>query len=120
MLSSVNVPHIIVIAEPNGAGKSTLLRLITGAETPEDGTVHMGTHNVIPSYFEQNQAEALDLNKTVLQTIHDEVPDWKNEEVRTQLIQTDAAVLRQKAHHIANTRLCFCRDNVDFESVARA
>ncbi|MEL6352822.1 MAG: ABC-F family ATP-binding cassette domain-containing protein [Cyanobacteria bacterium J06627_28] len=75
----------IAFVGPNGAGKSTLLRLITGIEKPEDGSVTMGTHNVIPSYFEQNQAEALDLSKTVLETIHDEVPDWKNEEVRTLL-----------------------------------
>lgn len=39
----------------------------------------------MPGYFEQNQAEALDLEKTVMETIHDEVPDWKNEEVRTLL-----------------------------------
>lgn len=75
----------IAFVGPNGAGKSTLLRLITGTEKPDDGKVHMGTHNVIPSYFEQNQAEALDLSKTVIETIHDEVPDWKNEEVRTLL-----------------------------------
>ncbi|MFM7578308.1 MAG: ATP-binding cassette domain-containing protein, partial [Microcystaceae cyanobacterium] len=36
-------------------------------------------------YFEQNQAESLELEKSVLDTIHDEVPDWKNEEVRTLL-----------------------------------
>ncbi|HEY9860333.1 MAG TPA: ABC-F family ATP-binding cassette domain-containing protein [Candidatus Obscuribacterales bacterium] len=70
---------------PNGAGKSTVLRLIMGMEQATEGSVKLGDHNVIPSYFEQNQAEALDLNKTVMETIHDEVPDWKNEEVRTLL-----------------------------------
>ncbi len=75
----------IAFLGPNGAGKSTLLRLITGGETPSEGKVELGQHNVIPGYFEQNQAEALDLEKTVMETIHDEVPDWKNEEVRTLL-----------------------------------
>jgi ATP-binding cassette, subfamily F, member 3 len=75
----------IAFLGPNGAGKSTLLRLIMGMETPTEGTVQLGDHNVIPGYFEQNQAEALDLKKTVMETIHDEVPDWKNEEVRTLL-----------------------------------
>ncbi|MFM7447009.1 MAG: ABC-F family ATP-binding cassette domain-containing protein [Leptolyngbyaceae cyanobacterium] len=75
----------IAFLGPNGAGKSTLLRLIVGLEQPTDGKVVVGHHNVIPAYFEQNQAEALDLKKTVMDTIHDEVPDWKNEEVRTLL-----------------------------------
>ncbi|AFY85718.1 ABC-F family ATP-binding cassette domain-containing protein [Chroococcidiopsis thermalis] len=75
----------IAFLGPNGAGKSTLLRLITGMEEPTEGVVELGAHNVIPSYFEQNQAEALDLNKTVMETIHNEVPDWTNEEVRTLL-----------------------------------
>jgi ATP-binding cassette subfamily F protein 3 len=75
----------IAFLGPNGAGKSTLLRMIMGMENPSEGTVEIGNHNVIPGYFEQNQAEALDLNRTVMQTIHDEVPDWKNEEVRTLL-----------------------------------
>lgn len=70
---------------PNGCGKSTLLRLIIGLEQPTEGNVTVGRHNVIPGYFEQNQAEALDLDKTVMETIHDEVPDWNNEEVRTLL-----------------------------------
>ncbi|BAU08572.1 ABC-F family ATP-binding cassette domain-containing protein [Fischerella sp. NIES-3754] len=76
--------HIAFVA-PNGAGKSTLLRLIMGIEQPTEGVVKLGQHNVIPGYFEQNQAEALDLEKTVMETIHDEVPDWKNEDVRTLL-----------------------------------
>jgi len=75
----------IAFLGPNGSGKSTLLRLITGLEPASDGTVELGSHNVIPGYFEQNQAEALDLDKTVMETIHDEVPDWSNEEVRTLL-----------------------------------
>ncbi len=75
----------IAFLGPNGCGKSTLLRFIMGLEQPSEGKVSLGKHNVIPGYFEQNQAEALDLDKTVLDTIHDEVPDWKNEEVRTLL-----------------------------------
>ncbi|MGB3296433.1 MAG: ABC-F family ATP-binding cassette domain-containing protein [Phormidesmis sp.] len=75
----------IAFVGPNGAGKSTLLRLIIGSESPGDGTVELGAHNVLPGYFEQNQAEALDLSKRVMDTIHDEVPDWTNEEVRTLL-----------------------------------
>ncbi len=72
---------------PNGCGKSTLLHMFMGMEQPTEGTIELGKHNVIPSYFEQNQAEALDLNRTVIETIHDEVPEWKNEEVRTLLGQ---------------------------------
>jgi ATP-binding cassette subfamily F protein 3 len=75
----------IAFLGPNGCGKSTLLRMIMGMEPPEEGLVKLGDHNIIPGYFEQNQAEALDLKKTVMETIHDEVPDWKNEEVRTLL-----------------------------------
>jgi ATP-binding cassette, subfamily F, member 3 len=77
----------IAFLGPNGCGKSTLLKMIMGMETHTSGSIKLGEHNVIPSYFEQNQAEALDLNKTVLATIHDEVPDWKNEAVRTLLGQ---------------------------------
>jgi len=75
----------IAFLGPNGCGKSTVLRMIMGSEKPTEGTVELGKHNVIPGYFEQNQAEALDLEKTVMETIHDEVPDWNNEEVRTLL-----------------------------------
>ncbi|MDJ0590194.1 MAG: ABC-F family ATP-binding cassette domain-containing protein [Pleurocapsa sp. MO_226.B13] len=77
----------IAILGPNGAGKSTLLRMIMGMEEYEEGEVALGKHNLIPGYFEQNQAEALDLDKTVMDTIHDEVPEWKNEQVRTLLGQ---------------------------------
>lgn len=75
----------IAILGKNGAGKSTLLRMIMGMEQPEEGTIGLGKHNIVPSYFEQNQAEALDLNKTVFETIQHEVPEWKKEEIRTLL-----------------------------------
>lgn len=75
----------IAILGPNGAGKSTLLHMMVGIEKPDEGSVKLGEHNVIMGYFEQNQAEALDLDKTVVETIHDEVPKWSNEEVRTLL-----------------------------------
>ncbi|ACA98769.1 MULTISPECIES: ABC-F family ATP-binding cassette domain-containing protein [Cyanophyceae] len=77
----------IAFLGPNGCGKSTTLRMIMGMESYDEGNVKIGTHNIIPGYFEQNQAEALDLEKTVMDTIHDEVPDWKNGEVRTLLGQ---------------------------------
>ncbi|MFN9921503.1 MAG: ABC-F family ATP-binding cassette domain-containing protein, partial [Acidobacteriota bacterium] len=53
----------IALVGPNGAGKSTLLRLLMGLEAPLEGQAVLGEHNVIPAYFEQNQAEALDLSK---------------------------------------------------------
>ncbi|MGF1486015.1 MAG: ABC-F family ATP-binding cassette domain-containing protein [Prochloraceae cyanobacterium] len=75
----------IAILGPNGSGKSTILRLIMGQEKVDSGQIELGKHNVIPGYFEQNQAEALNLEKTVIDTIHDEVPEWKNSEVRSLL-----------------------------------
>jgi ATP-binding cassette, subfamily F, member 3 len=75
----------IAFVGPNGAGKSTLLRLVMGMEPPDEGTAGLGEHNVIAGYFEQNQAEALDLSKTVIDTLFEAVPDWTQTQVRSLL-----------------------------------
>lgn len=54
---------------PTGAGKSTLLRLVLGLEQPDGGEVGLGQHGIVPNYFEQNQAEAMDPTLTVLETV---------------------------------------------------
>lgn len=53
----------------NGEGKSTMMKMI-GGTIKFDGTVQLG-HNVMPGYFEQDQEEKLDTNKTVFETIDD-------------------------------------------------
>ena len=51
----------------NGEGKSTIMKMITG-QTDYEGTIQIG-HNVKIGYFAQDQAERLDPNKTVFETI---------------------------------------------------
>ena len=51
----------------NGAGKSTLVKCIMG-EIPFDGKLQIG-HNIKIGYFAQNQAQLLDENLTVHDTI---------------------------------------------------
>ena len=51
----------------NGEGKSTLVKCIMG-EIPYDGNLKIG-HNVQIGYFAQNQAQLLDENLTIFETI---------------------------------------------------
>jgi ATPase subunit of ABC transporter with duplicated ATPase domains len=66
---NLNIPpgSIVGVIGPNGAGKTTLLKLITGAERPDVGTVHIG-QTVSLAYVDQSR-DALDGEKTVWEEI---------------------------------------------------
>ena len=64
----------------NGQGKSTLAKVIVG-ELSHKGQLKLG-HNVQLGYFAQNQAEYLDGNKTVLDTMIDAANETNRSKVR--------------------------------------
>jgi len=65
----------------NGQGKSTLAKIIVGDIEASGGHVKLG-HNVQIGYFAQNQAEYLDGNKTVLDTMIDAANETNRSKVR--------------------------------------
>ncbi len=60
----------ICLVGVNGAGKSTLSRIIAGIEPYNSGAVNDG-HLCAKKYYAQNQAEELDHDKTVLETMEE-------------------------------------------------
>ncbi|MFT4661999.1 MAG: ATP-binding cassette subfamily F protein 3 [Patiriisocius sp.] len=60
----------IALVGKNGAGKTTLLKILAERES-HSGNFKIG-HNIEIAYFAQNQAETLDVKKTVFETIDDE------------------------------------------------
>ena len=60
---------IVGVIGPNGAGKSTLFKLITGQETPDEGTIDMGS-TVHLGYVDQSRDHLNDANN-VWQEISD-------------------------------------------------
>jgi ATP-binding cassette ChvD family protein len=58
---------IVGVIGPNGAGKTTLFRMITGQETPDEGTLKVG-ETVRLGYVDQSR-DSLDANKTVWEEI---------------------------------------------------
>ena len=79
----VSAGEKIAILGPNGSGKSTLLKLIMNQIYPEMGEINLGKHNIIPSYYEQNQAEALAVEKLVIDLIYEKATEWTQQKVRT-------------------------------------
>jgi ATP-binding cassette ChvD family protein len=60
---------IVGVIGPNGAGKSTLFRMLTGQETPDEGSLTYGD-TVSLSYVDQSR-DSLVANKTVWEEISD-------------------------------------------------
>lgn len=68
---SLNLPKgaIVGIIGPNGAGKSTFFKMLTGIETPDQGTINFGD-TVKLAYVDQSR-DTLSTTKTVWQEISD-------------------------------------------------
>ena len=71
----------IALVGKNGVGKSTIIRMIMGKEQHE-GEFNPG-YSVNIGYYAQNQADELDGNKTVFETIDDEAVGEIRKNVRT-------------------------------------
>lgn len=104
----------LAIIGPNGCGKTTLLSLIMGYEKPTEGQVQLGEHNVIPNYFEQNQAEVLDLDRTVLETVEMAAENWRIDDIKGLLGRCNfkADMLNRKVTFLSGgekARLAFCK-----------
>lgn len=46
-----------------------MMKIIMGLETPRSGYAEFGSTSIIANYFAQNQADHLDMDKTVLETL---------------------------------------------------
>lgn len=73
----------IAFVGQNGQGKSTFMKAIVG-DIPYDGVIKLG-HNVQLGYFAQNQAEYLDGEITLLQTMENAANDTNRSKVRDML-----------------------------------
>jgi ATP-binding cassette subfamily F protein 3 len=87
VLDGINLEIIkgekIAFVGKNGEGKSTLAKMIVG-EIVFEGLIELG-HQVKMGYYAQNQADFLDEELTVLQTIENAVTEHTKANVRTVL-----------------------------------
>jgi ATP-binding cassette subfamily F protein 3 len=74
--------RVALIGE-NGKGKTTLFKIICGEHDPDYGQARLG-RNVFVGYYDQEQKD-LSSDKTVLDELWDEYPDFTVTQVRTYL-----------------------------------
>ena len=74
----------IALVGPNGAGKSTLMKTLAGRLPLMSGERREG-HNVVVSYFSQDQDELLASGKTVWDEVYEVAPSYIVPQLRTLL-----------------------------------
>ncbi len=79
----INRGEKVAFVGKNGMGKTTLAKMIVG-QLSYEGELKLG-HNVSLAFYAQHQAESLDGNKTVLETIDDAAPYEMRTKVRSLL-----------------------------------
>ncbi|MDR0655143.1 MAG: ABC-F family ATP-binding cassette domain-containing protein [Treponema sp.] len=70
---SLDAGERLVVAGRNGAGKTTLLRIIAGGDTGYEGSIDFGS-GIVPGYFSQDAAEAMQGTGQVIDFIEQEAP----------------------------------------------
>ena len=68
----------------NGAGKSTLAKVMASVEPFESGECKLG-HNTVLSYFAQHQADELNPNDSVFETLEKANSGQTTTQIRTAL-----------------------------------
>jgi ATP-binding cassette subfamily F protein 3 len=74
----------VALVGPNGVGKSTLMKILAGRLPPQQGERKVG-HNVVVSYFSQDQDDMLASSKTVWQEVFSVAPNHIVPQLRTLL-----------------------------------
>ena len=85
VLENINLEIVkgekIAFVGKNGEGKSTLAKMISG-QVDYTGEIALG-HSVKMGYYAQNQADFLDEDLTILETIENDIPETNNVNPRT-------------------------------------
>jgi ATP-binding cassette subfamily F protein 3 len=74
----------VAVVGVNGAGKSTLLKIMAGHTEPTSGVMQVGP-SISVGYFSQNSLDVLNPRKTVVEEVHDRIPNSSIAYVRTLL-----------------------------------